>query len=200
MDLDHLSLHQLNEEVTKNLTCNYTHFDLLTQPFIENLQVFPYLHENNHVKKITINYNVNEQQQMNISNEDEHDDMHLTYDTCNKITGQENNFLPENFNIKNHLSRILCYYKQEWLYNDIIIGKLIEFDIYFYIFKEVNYEDFPIHTSLLFYTNSLYELVCGCINYNVKVAVLQYKLNERCEAQAVNEYNLSNIFENLNVN
>jgi hypothetical protein len=196
MDLDHLSLHQLNEEVTKNLIG--THFEMLNNEFIENLQVFPYLHEPNHVHKITINYNNNE---MDISNNEEHyqhgkhNDMHLIYDTCNKITGQENNFnfLPENFNIKNHLSRILCYYKKEWVYNHIIIGKLIEFDIYFYIVQEVDYEHFPTYTSLLFYTNSLYELVCGCINYSVKVEILQDKSRE---AQEVNN-ELSNIFEKL---
>lgn len=201
MDLDHLSLHQLNEEVTKNLIG--THFEMLNNEFIENLQVFPYLHEPNHVHKITINYNNNE---MDISNNEEHDEMHLIYDNI----PQENNFnfLPENFNIKNHLSRILSYYKKEYLYNHIIIGKLIEFDIYFYIVQEVDYEHFPTYTSLLFYTNSLYELVCSCINYNTKVEILQDKLNEHCEvnefnknceAQTVND-ELSNVFDNLNVN
>lgn len=202
MNFEHLSLHELNDQVTKNLIGK--HFEMLTNEFIENLQVFPCLYEEQNLQKITIENN----------RYIEDDEMHIIYDN---IPHSNFNYLPNNFNIKNHLSRILCYYQKEWLYNHIIIGKLIEFDIFFYIVQEVDYEHFPNYTSVLFYTNSLHDLVSNCINYDIKYEILNdlnimhYKqvneVNEQSEVNVLEQMNgveqlnkvnnLSNIFKNL---
>lgn len=106
-------------------------------------------------------------------------------------------YLPLNFNIKNHLNRIICYFKKDYLYNNIIIGKLIEYDIFFYIVQNVDYEHFPEHINTLFYTYSLEELVCYFINYDTKIEILNLiYLNK-------NEYkeqdNLEDLFSGLKV-
>jgi hypothetical protein len=111
----------------------------------------------------------------------------ISYDTYTSSL-----FLPEKFNIKNHLDRILIYFKKDYLYNCIIIGKLIEFDIYIYIVRHVDYEEQQQYTSILFYTYSLEELVYNFIKYETKIQLLEISINSK--------NNLEDLFSGLKVN
>lgn len=77
-----------------------------------------------------------------------------------------------------HLAK--CVYSKEYLYSTVIVGKIEESSLFFYVNDTVNFEEIPDKYSTFYSCCSLEKLIKYFIPYEIKLFIL-YELENEIE-------------------